>query len=249
MILDVLYVSWNRRAYTAASFEALLANTDWSRVRQLVIADDVSEDGAREWLDLARLQAPVPSVFIPAPFGGPVAAANRYLDWSADAPAEAFAKIDNDTVLPPGWLPELLGLLERHPDVDLLGVRADLGPPRECPYAYRGVKYAPFVDGNGVWRRRAFEGRRRPIASRRERGRHGMTQWQQAHPEVVKAWASPDIPVFQLDNLPLAPWRALGAEYAAKGWQRGWPNALYRADAYEYWDWWAEARAAIGSPA
>ncbi len=236
---DVLFVSFNRLEYTRASFSALCANTAWDRVARLVIADDASEDGTRELLDdmadALALAFGVDVLFLDAPFGGPVAAANRYL--ALPDGAEAFAKIDNDTVVPPGWLDELIGLLERHPDVDLLGVRPDIGPPRECPFAYRGVRYADFVDGNGLWRRRAFDGRPRPRPWSKDR-RQGFTQWQQRYRRVVNAWATPDLPVFQLDCVPLEPWRSLGAEYAARGWQRGWPNAVYSPEASAYWDWW-----------
>jgi glycosyltransferase involved in cell wall biosynthesis len=237
--VDVLFVSWNRLAYTAASFAALAANTNWSLVERLWLADDGSEDGTRELLAKLVDGIEAPHAWVPAPFGGPVQAVNRYLPNRSDC-AEAFAKVDNDTVVCPGWLDELVGLLDRHPDIDLLGVRPDIGPPQTCPYKLRGVRYAPFVDGNGLWRHRAFDGRPRPRPMRRD-SRQGFTQWQQARPDVKKAWANPDLPVFQLDCLPLEPWRSLGEEYAARGWQRGWPNAVYPEDASAYWDWWAPA--------
>lgn len=232
-MIDLLYVSWNRLRYTQLSFAALLANTDWSQVARLYLADDGSTDGTREWLDAARDAVPVASEFLPAPFGGPVAAVNLYL-VRATPWVEVFAKIDNDTMTPPGWLPELLGLLERHPEVDLLGMAPDIGPPQSCPYGARTVRYATFVDGNGLWRRRAFEGRPRPQPRYVDK-RQGFTQWQLGHPAVVKAWAAPDLPVFQLDMLRGEPWRALAAAYVAAGWQRPWPP--YDAGAGAYWEW------------
>lgn len=245
---DVLYVSWNRLRFTQETFAALIANTAWEHVDRLVIADDGSEDGTWQWLcdacDKAtdELGSDMPELaFLPRPFGGPVAAANVYLRLPRGE-AEAVAKIDNDTAVCAGWLEEMLGLLESHPDVDLLGMRPDIGPPQPCPYKGRGVKYAEFVDGNGLWRHRAFDGR--PLPRGWGAGKRlGFTQWQQHQKRVVKAWASPDLPVFQLDGLPFEPWLSLSAEYAQKGWQRGWPNALYSTDAHEYWSWFTEAEA------
>jgi glycosyltransferase involved in cell wall biosynthesis len=247
-MIDLLFVSFNRLAYTQHSFRALLANTDWSLVARLVLADDASTDGTREWLEEqarifthgASLGLQVPAVeFLPTPFGGPVSAVNAYLPL-ASPEVDVFAKIDNDTMVPAGWLSELLGLLERHPDVDLLGMAPDVGPPEPCPYPNRGIRYAEFVDGNGLWRHRAFEGRPRPEPERRD-SRHGFWRWQMRYPELIKAWAAPDLPVFQLDNLPFEPWLSLGREYVAAGWQRGWPNAPYDETASAYWSWFTDS--------
>jgi GT2 family glycosyltransferase len=237
-VIDLVYVSFNRLRYTQVSFNALLANTDWSLVRTLWLADDASTDGTREWLEeriASSEYLTTPAKFLPSPFDGPVAAVNAYLDLAIPG-VGIFAKIDNDTCVPPGWLPELLGLLERHPEVDLLGMRPDIGPPEPCPYPDRTVRAALFVDGNGLWRRRAFEGRRRPVANPAE-VRRGMWDWQIANPGVVKGWAWPDLPVFQLDGLPFEPWLSLAREYVTAGWQRGWPNAPYDPSAGAYWEW------------
>lgn len=237
MNVDVLFVSFNRLRFTQESFGALLANTDWNSVNRLVLADDGSWDGTREWLEEARGSCPVPSRFLPSPFGGPVAAANLYLQRKSK-PA-AFAKIDNDTMVPPGWLTEMLRLLHEHPDVDLLGMAPLHGNPVPCPFPERTVKYAPWVDGNGVWRRRTFKGRELPVPAHAN-GRFGMTEWQGNQPEIIKAWAAPDLPVFQLDLLPIEPWLSQSEIYIQKGWQRRWPNWTFPPGASAYWDWWTE---------
>ena len=236
-MIDLVYVSWNRLRYSQLSFGALLANTDWNHVARLILADDASTDGTREWLEDTAPLAGVPYEFLPAPFRGPVDAINRYLDEARSDSVAVIGKIDNDTMVPPGWLAELLGLLERYPDVDLLGMRPDIGPPEPCPYEERGVRYAAFVDGNGLWRLRTFDGRPRP-RSWGSGGRQGFSEWQQYHGRVIKAWAAPDLPVFQLDGLPFEPWLSLAQSYVQQGWQRGWPNALYAEDADAYWSWW-----------
>lgn len=244
-MIDLVYVSWNRLEYTKHSFRALLANTAWEHVAKLILADDGSTDGTREWLDEARREVPVRNHFLAGPgsrFNGPVEAMNVYLTEGRSPGIEIVAKIDNDFVACPGWLDEMLVLLERHPDVDLLGMCPNVGPPEPCPYAKRGVRYAPFVDGNGLWRLRAFDGRPKPQRTRRD-PRYGFDVWQRAHSDVVKAWAAPDLPVFCLDGLPFEPWLALAGAYVTAGWQRGWPNAPYSADADAYWSWFTDTLA------
>lgn len=234
-MIDLVYVSWNRRRYTELSFGALLANTDWDLVGRLFLADDASEDGTREWLADAARDVPCHVAFLPAPFRGPVAAINLYLTHYAE-PTETstFGKIDNDTMAPSGWLNELLYLLDRYPDVDLLGMAPDIGPPIPCPYPYRTVRYADWVDGNGLWRHRTFAGKPLPTPGH-SNGRFGFTEWQGAHPEVTKAWAAPDLPVFQLDLLPFEPYLSLAEEYVQRGWQRRWPP--HHPSATDYWAW------------
>jgi glycosyltransferase involved in cell wall biosynthesis len=236
-MIDLLYVSFNRLEYTRRSFTQLLKNTDWSLVARLFLADDGSEDGTREWLeDAAAFDVDMPAEFLPSPFGGPVAAANLYLDHATPG-VETFAKIDNDTVTPPGWLPEMLRLMDEHPEIDLLGMAPRIGPPQPCPYPERGIEYAPWVDGNGLWRHRTFdEDRPTPEGGN---GRFGFTEWQGNREQIIKAWATPDLPVFQLDGLPFEPWLSLAERYVQNGWQRRWPT--FDPDATAYWDWYFAA--------
>jgi Glycosyl transferase family 2 len=234
-LIDLVFVSWNRLAYTQRSFAALLANTDWASVACLYLADDASTDGTERYLAEAcgHVPAGVEVVWLDSPFGGPVAAVNQYLEQATPG-VEILGKIDNDTMAPPGWLPELLRLLDVYPEIDLLGMAPDIGPPRPAPFADRTIRLAPWVDGNGLWRHRTFAGRARPVPGH-SNGRFGFTEWQGSHPDIVKAWASPDLPVFQLDLLPFEPWLSLAAEYVAAGWQRYWPP--HDVAATDYWAW------------
>lgn len=241
-MIDLLFVSFNRLEYTKRSFTQLLVNTDWSQVAHVFLADDGSKDGTREWLEEAAKELDyvydmnMSHSFLPSPFGGPVAAANLYLDHATPG-VEMFAKIDNDTVVPPDWLPEMLRLMDDHPEVDLLGMAPRHGPPQPCPYPARTIELAPWVDGNGLWRHRTFHGRRLPSPN----GRFGFTEWQGVQPDVVKAWATPDLPVFQLDGLPFEPWQSLAEEYVQAGWQRWWPT--FDPQAIAYWEWYFASEA------
>jgi glycosyltransferase involved in cell wall biosynthesis len=245
--VDVVYLARNRLAYTKASFEALLANTDWDLVERLLVYDDSSEDGTAEWLleavkdkpQLAQLSAI--GVFArhgsgsleagthEPIWGSPVAIMNDYL---SRAGADTFAKVDNDVIVPPRWLGEATRVMDANPGLDLLGLAAIKGPPA-AGRARRKPAPAKHIGGVGLMRRRAFECCR-PVP----KGRFGFTEWQIRHELVEKAWISPDLPTFELDRIPVEPWRSLAVEYRRQGWQRphGWDE--YPADASAYWSWW-----------
>lgn len=227
-MIDLLYVSHNRLAYTRETFTALLENTDWDEIDSLFIADDASKDGSREWLEQAARQVEANVVFPKRKFGGPVAAMNWYLDHETEP--ESFAKVDNDMVVPPGWLGDMLKTMTMYPAIDILGMEPFLGTPKDCP-SPRAPEVAEHIGGKGVIRKRAF-GHCRMVAN----GYYGFTEWQVKHPAIVKAWVNPDIPCFGLDQLPFEPWTSLTQEYVEKKWHRYWPP--YSEDATGYWGWW-----------
>jgi hypothetical protein len=243
-VIDILYVSHNRLRMTEASFEALLENTDWSEVARLFIADDGSEDGTYEYLELASEQrCPVEVEFAEKPFGGPVAATNWYLDRVSDD-VQTMAKIDNDFVVCPGWLGDMLKTMTLHPELDILGFEPFVGNPTMPPFI-RGIRLAPHIGGKGLIRLRTFAHcRPRPGGLN---GYFGFTEFQTKHEHITKAWVTPDLPCFGLDQLPFEPWTTLTQQYVERGWQRFWPP--YDVNATDYWDWWLEAKDAEKVPA
>lgn len=238
--VDVLYVAWNRLAFTVESFTALVENTDWTLVRTLFVHDDDSTDGTNEWLrdatdELAAARVVQDVIYGDARVGGPVATMNWYLDHplSGRGAAATFAKVDNDFVVCPGWLPEMLRVLDEWGG-DVLGTEPFLGDPTAPPLDERAAEEAVHIGGKGLIRRSAFNYCRPTPGG--WNGYQGFTQWQHNHPEVSKAWITPDLPCFGLDQLPIEPWRSLAEEYARKEWQRAWPP--YAAASHAYWDWW-----------
>jgi glycosyltransferase involved in cell wall biosynthesis len=132
--VDVVFFTWNRLAFTMLAYQTLMANTDWGRVRRLIVIDDGSTDGTLEWLrknldppagvtvDLWELRG-----------AGPVGNMVRYLQRG---PADVFAKIDNDIAVPPGWLERMLDVLADHASLELLGMellRVPLRPTVAAP--------------------------------------------------------------------------------------------------------------------
>ncbi len=233
-MIDILFVAHNRLAYTRQAFAALLTNTDWSQVGRLCIADDASSDGTAEYLANAPLAAAAERVWSEGPLGGPVAAMNWFLSLPRDH--EGFAKIDNDILVPPGWLEQALPTFDANLDVDVLGLGYREEPRPKMRAGGRGIERARHIGGVGLMRRRIFDVCR-PVAN----GRFGWTEWQCAHADIGKGWLSPPLPIVELDRLPasVGPWRGLAEEYAERGWQRLWDP--YPPEAERYWSWWQPA--------
>lgn len=232
MSLDVVYLTYERLEFTRFTFEKLLQNTAWDRVTSLQVFDDGSSDGTREWLDVNLDRAPVKVIFRSEKHRSPPATMNQYL---ASTEADLFAKIDSDTVVPPGWLDAMLSVLDAHPDVELLGMEAGRGG--HALEGFDGVYgYEPctHIGGVGVMRTAAFTSRP-PIDAH---GRYGFDHWQVRH-DPVRGWVAPDIRVCSLDMLPVEPWRSLSDRYISHGWQRAWPT--YDPKMPETWEWfWPE---------
>lgn len=223
-MIDILFPSWNRPEFSAESLGALAANTDWSHVRRLI----VYTDGApmREGY-VARPPIPLDVLEYNCDHhGGPVAITNHYLRGN---PAAWFAKLDNDTVVPPGWLVECLTLLENNPAVDLLGIEP-MHPVAPAGSGPRSIVPAKHIGGIGLMRTAAFT--TLPAAH----GRMGFTSWQVNNPQVVKAWIDRALPVILLDRMPFEPWVSLSKEYEAAGWQRPWQK--YGPEHSKIWEWW-----------
>ncbi len=236
-MIDILFVTHNRLEFTDASFTALLENTDWSLVETLHVYDDRSTDGTFDYLDRTLDSADIgeaEAVLLQRAFGGPVAAMNHFLDRSE---ADLFAKVDNDLVLPPGWLRTMLDVMDRNESLDALGTEPGFAHPLQPDYVTRGYQPAPHIGGQGLFRSRGFKSRRPKQHDRY----FGMTQFMRRH--MSCGWVSPDIASFNLDHLPGEPWRSLAADYVARGWSRAWP--AYSPAMSGYWDWWTRERETV----
>lgn len=222
-MVDILFPVYNRPEFAAAALGALVSNTNRAAARLLVHEDP---SGA-----------------------GPVAIMNDYLSRPG---SDIFAKIDSDTIVPPGWLEAGLAVMESHPELGLLGIeppmsrtpapwmRGRIPAPEDAVRGARGYARCESIGGIGFMRRSVFA-----TADRmRPHGFHGVggfTDWQVRHPEVIKGWIVPPLKVFLLDRLPIEPWASLSKEYIRKGWQRPWTN--YSPNDSGLWDWWVNQAA------
>lgn len=227
-MIDLVYLASNRLEFTKASLPALLANTNWADVGRLIIYDDDSTDGTREYLQRKAISVRWEAEFRPGTYGSPVAVMNHYLQSIPPERDVTFAKVDNDVMLPPNWLGDCLKIMREHPHVDLLGIEPMHTVAANC--ADRTAVDADHIGGIGLMRNRCFMTLPRP------NGRFGFTAWQHKSGWVRAAWINPALPVFLLDRLPHPEWAALSEEYVAKGWQRPWGK--YEEHQSAMWDWW-----------
>lgn len=232
MSLDITFYAYNRLEFTRASFGLLLANTNWELVDRLLVFDDGSTDGTREFLDDMIGNAPVSAHLAHCGWGSPIKIMNHYL---GDGPADLFAKVDNDIAVPPGWLDALLAVLDEHPEVELLGMEGGQtrlawrdGEPWDGTYTWRPSSH---IGGVGLMRTEAFLSRPALVPH----GRHGFTNWQHEQ-EPVRGWIEPDLLAPQLDRIPTEPWASLSKRYVKKLWQRRWPP-MDETWCRPYYDW------------
>jgi hypothetical protein len=232
MLLDLLFLSHNRRAFTSKSLDLLIKNTDWTKVRRLYLYDDSSTDGSDLVLNEAKarlflfVNASLEVEVIRGRFEGPVAIMVDYLKRTEREPADWFGKIDSDTCVPFAWLEACLEVVAKHPELDLLGIEA-MHDRAAGPYSYEASSH---IGGIGLMRRSAFRSYPEPRSTF-----FGFTHWQNQNEQVVRGFITPALPVCLLDRVPIEPWRSLATGYVEKGWARAW--GPYNERDSDLWDW------------
>jgi hypothetical protein len=202
-MIDILYLAHNRLEYTKLSLDALIKNTNWDLVNSLhIYADNCNEESGKFFLHVGsegtevmfgnrdwphRIQTRIRSTCL----GSPVAVMKDFLSYCdqrqpmAPQIAPVFAKIDNDLIVPPGWLEVASATLDRYPAVDLLGIEPYQNLARTAKPTFaqqpvtsergeatrttgnlscraRDVILTDHIGGIGLFRRSAFEGRPLP---------------------------------------------------------------------------------------
>lgn len=237
MSLDILYTARNRLGFVKASFQLLLRNTNWEHVDKVVVYDDDSVDGTKQWLerkipDVNRLERYPPIELLHTKLYSPPALMNHYIRHTA---SDLFAKIDSDVALPEGWLDAMLGVMERNPELELLGMEAGQtflagrdGIPWDGVYLCEPCTH---IGGVGLMKTERF----RHLPPITENGFFGWTEHQDLY-RWMRGWIKPDLLVPQLDRIPNEPWYSLTMEYRKKKWNREWP--LYEDRwASPYYSW------------
>jgi GT2 family glycosyltransferase len=129
---SVVVVTYNGLSFNRLCLESVLADGEGDF--ELIVVDNHSEDGTRDYLTkLAASDARVRTLFN-GHNAGFAPACNQGL---ALARGEHLVLLNNDTMVPPGWLPRLLGHL-RDPAVGLVGpVTNRIGNEAEVETHYR----------------------------------------------------------------------------------------------------------------
>ena len=230
--VDLMYLAKNRLAFTQESLRALRQNTNWSLVGNFVLYDDGSTDGTLEFL---REQAgEMGAELRQTALGSAVLAQNHFIERSQ---ADFMAKCDNDAMYPPNWLEIGLGILECHPELQVLCLE-ERGLAGDLPYSYQ-----PAIEGDGLFIARGslFHGKPLPAVIKKY---WGWETWMRQH-SVTTGWVKPSIPVFLLDRVPIEPWATFSDLYTDRGWQRALGGAVlrYPMTKAHLWDWcrWSSA--------
>ena len=235
---EILYLAYNRLEFTKKSFSTMVKNTPWEKITRLVVYDDGSTDGTREYLiDAIRsILAPTIVEFRETKHIGPVGIMNDYIIHCGNAKNDTlFVKIDNDVMLPPNWFQKCIRIMFLNPEIDLLGIEA-MYTQKDVPPELMGLTSAQHIGGIGFMRTRAFtDCLPRPL------GRFGFTNWQLRHTHLKKYWLNPAIYVNLLNRVPIEPWKSLSLDYERKGWQRKEMGGFLPLEEHAQWDWWANA--------
>jgi GT2 family glycosyltransferase len=130
---SIIIVTFNNLAFTKLCLTSVLANADPTTF-ELIVVDNGSADGSPQWLCAVADANPHVRLVLNDDNRGFAAANNQAL---AAARGDAIVLLNNDTIVPPGWLPRLLAHLE-DPAIGLAGpVTNRIGNEAEIGTTYR----------------------------------------------------------------------------------------------------------------
>lgn len=114
---SVCIVTWNNLALTRACLDSVLADRTWPNL-EVIVVDNASADGTPDYLnELAATEGRV-QVISNAENRGFAAANNQALER---ATGSHLCLLNNDTVVPRGWLARLIRTLDADPSIGLIG--------------------------------------------------------------------------------------------------------------------------------
>lgn len=112
--VDLLLITWNRREYVEKTLKKLLANDDDFR---LYCWDNGSTDGAADIINEARDERIVEKHFCP------VNVMQQFpTEWFLNkSQNEIIGKVDDDTLVPEGWVDDISSLIIEHNKIGMVG--------------------------------------------------------------------------------------------------------------------------------
>ena len=159
-IIPIMMITWNRLEYTKQAINAILKNT--IHPFTLWIWDNGSTDGTIQYLK--NIEDKRVSVIFSPENEGLVPPMNHFFDWYRKA--KYVSKVDNDTIVPKGWLTRLKHVMDNLP---LFVIQSDhyLGLPyklkdnqqfynelEKLEFEGENLYLFPHVSGTGVLIRR-----------------------------------------------------------------------------------------------
>jgi GT2 family glycosyltransferase/glycosyltransferase involved in cell wall biosynthesis len=114
--VSIVLVTYNNLNLTVQCVNSILRNTAWPNY-QLIVVDNGSQDGTGDYLERLRQEVPTAKVILNPDNRGFAAANNQGL---READGDILLLLNNDTVVPDGWLEPLVRHL-RDPSVGLVG--------------------------------------------------------------------------------------------------------------------------------
>ncbi|WP_024617894.1 glycosyltransferase [Pseudomonas kilonensis] len=114
--VSIVLVTYNNLNLTIQCVNSILRNTTWPNY-QLIVVDNGSEDGTGDYLERLRQDVPTAKVILNPDNRGFAAANNQGL---READGDILLLLNNDTVVPDGWLDPLVRHLS-DPSIGLIG--------------------------------------------------------------------------------------------------------------------------------
>ncbi len=134
--VSIVVISFNNLGMTRGCVESIFRNTVWPNF-EVIVVDNASTDETRAWLRFIARERSNVKVVLNAENRGFAAANNQGL---AVASGDFLVLLNNDTIVPRGWLEPLLAQL-RQPDVGLVGpVTNFVGNEAKVDVDYRSVE-------------------------------------------------------------------------------------------------------------
>jgi GT2 family glycosyltransferase len=115
-LVSILVVTHDGLGWTKMCLESIDRRTDWPRF-EVIVADNASTDGTREWLGDEERRGSLHTVLLPENrgFAAGVNAA------AAAARGDFLCLLNNDTIVTRGWLSALVRHLERDSTIGMIG--------------------------------------------------------------------------------------------------------------------------------
>lgn len=139
-LASIIILTYNNLALNRLCLQSLYAHTEWPNF-EVIVMDNASTDGTREYLKDAEQQFPRMRVVLNETNLGFAAANNIGLQM---AQGEYLVLLNNDTVLVRGWLSTLIRHLVADPTIGLIGpVTNGVWNEAKVPVGYRQLEEMP----------------------------------------------------------------------------------------------------------